>query len=454
MKRVINLKPADSELYRVAKEIVSTLRNKGYEAYCVGGCARDMVMGQAPWEYDITTSATPEQVAEIFSHTVPIGASFGVMLVIKDEYTFEVATFRKDESYSDGRHPDSVTYSDDVEEDVLRRDFTINGMLYDPVKEEVIDHTGGLDDIEAGVIKAIGEPVKRFTEDKLRMMRAVRFSSRYGFKIEEKTYEAILELAPEIIQVSQERIRDELVKIISQENPGAGLMLLSQTGLLNMILPEVEKMRGVEQPPEFHPEGDVFIHTCLVLDKLYENTGGEVSPELALGALLHDVGKPPTYSVSDRIRFNAHDRVGAEMSKSICKRLKLSNKQADTIYELIREHLKFKDVFKMRKSTLKRFIGMEDFDLHLELHLADCQASHGLRDAYDFVMEKLDEFGEEEIKPKPLIGGQELIEMGYKPGPLFSEILNAVEEAQLEGEIASQEEALELVSSKYPRQGP
>lgn len=450
MKRVIKLEPRESELYRVAKQVVTTLNNKGYSAYCVGGCARDMVMGKSPWEYDITTSATPEQVTEIFSHTVPIGASFGVMLVLKDEFTFEVATFRKDESYSDGRHPDSVTYSGDVEEDVLRRDFTINGMLYDPIKEEVIDYTGGLDDIDAGIIKAIGEPVKRFTEDKLRMMRAIRFCSRYGFEIEKKTYEAILELAPEIYQVSSERVRDELIKIISQENPGTGLMLLSETGLLNMILPEIEKMRGVEQPPEFHPEGDVFVHTCLVLDKLYENTQGEVPPELALGALLHDVGKPPTYSVSDRIRFNAHDRVGAEMSRSICRKLKLSNKQSDTIYELIREHLKFKDVFKMRKSTLKRFIGMEDFDLHLALHLADCQASHGMRDAYDFVVEKLEELGEEEIKPKPLIGGQELIDMGYKPGPLFSEILNAVEEAQLEGEIASHEEALELVSSKYP----
>ncbi len=450
MKRVIKLEPRKSELYRVAKEVVTTLNNKGYSAYCVGGCARDMVMGKAPLEYDITTSATPEQVAEIFSHTVPIGASFGVILVLIGEYTFEVATFRKDESYSDGRHPDKVTYSEDVEEDVLRRDFTINGMLYDPIKEEVIDYTDGLDDIERGVIRAIGKPYERFSEDKLRMMRAVRFCSRYGFEIEEETYAAILELAPEITQVSQERIRDELVKIISQENPGAGLMLLSETGLLKYILLEIEIMRGVEQPPEFHPEGDVFIHTCLVLDKLYENTGGEVSPELALGALLHDVGKPPTFSVSDRIRFNAHDRVGADMSKSISKRLKLSNKQADTIYELIREHLKFKDVFNMRKSTLKRFIGMEDFDLHLTLHLADCQASHGLRDAYDFVVGKLEELGEEEIKPKPLIGGQELIDMGYKPGPLFSEILNAVEEAQLEGEIANSEEAIELVSSKYP----
>ncbi len=450
MKKGIKIKPPEGELYRVAREVVSTLKNKGHSAFCVGGCARDMVMEKAPREYDITTSATPEQVTEIFSHTVPIGASFGVILVLIDEHKFEVATFRKDESYSDGRHPDKVTYSNDVEEDVLRRDFTINGMLYEPLEEELIDYTGGMDDIRAGVVRAIGEPYLRFSEDKLRMMRAVRFCSRYGFEIEEHTYEAILELAPKITQVSQERIRDELVKIISQQNPGAGLKLLSESGLLKHILPEIEEMHGVEQPPEFHPEGDVFIHTCLVLDKLYENTGGTVSPELALGALLHDVGKPPTFSVSDRIRFNAHDRVGADMSRSISKRLKLSNKQADTIYELIREHLKFKDVFKMRKSTLKRFIGMAEFDLHLELHLADCQASHGSKEAYDFIMHKLQELGEEEIKPEPLIGGQQLIDMGYKPGPLFSEILNAVEEAQLEGEIKNTQEALELVASKYP----
>ena len=451
MSRVIKIKPRDTDLLRVAGGIVKTLRDKGYEAYCVGGCAREMVMGKTPGEYDITTSATPEQVARLFPRTVPIGASFGVMLVIMEDLQFEVATFRKDESYTDGRHPDNVTYSKDVKEDVLRRDFTINGMLYDPEQHEIIDYTDGLDDIEEGVLRAIGEPYLRFSEDKLRMMRAVRFSSRYGFKIEEKTYEAILELAPQIIQVSEERIRDELVKIISQQNPGAGLSLLSESGLLRHILPEVEEMHGVEQPPQFHPEGDVFIHTCLVLDRLYENTNGNVPPELALGALLHDVGKPPTFSVSDRIRFNAHDRVGADMSKSISRKLKLSNKQAETIYELIREHLKFKDVFKMRKSTLKRFMGMDEFDLHMELHLADCEASHGSRAAYDFILEKLEELSEEEIRPKPLIGGKELIDMGYKPGPLFSEILSIVEEAQLEGDITTSEEACELVSVKYPR---
>lgn len=450
MKKVIKIKPFESELFDVARHLVTQLKNAGYKAFCVGGCARDMLMNIPPREYDITTSATPEEVSNIFSHTIPVGVSFGVILVLIGHYRFEVATFRKDEGYSDSRHPDYVTYSTDEEEDVLRRDFTINGMLYDPIGEEAIDYAGGVDDIRDGIIRTIGVPLDRFSEDKLRLMRAVRFASRYGFTIERDTYGALKELAPRINLVSAERIRDELVKIISQRNPGDGLGLLRETGLLRYILPEVDIMHGVEQPPEFHPEGDVFTHTCLVLDKIYENTGGLASPELALGGLLHDVGKPPTFSVSDRIRFNGHDKLGADMSREICRRLKFSNKQIELIYELVRDHLKFKDVFYMKKSTLKRFIGMPDFDEHMVLHLADCLASHGSTEAYDFVMKKFEELKDEEIKPEPLLGGRELIEMGYSPGPLFKEILNLVEEAQLEGEITSRSEALELVSRKYP----
>src|SRR3990167_7141603 len=432
------------------RTLLSQLKNSGYKAFCVGGCTRDMLMNVPPKEYDITTSATPEEVSNIFSHTIPVGVSFGVILVLIGHYRFEVATFRKDEGYSDSRHPDYVTYSTDEEEDVLRRDLTINGMLYDPIEEEAIDYAGGVDDIRDGIIRTIGVPLDRFSEDKLRLMRAVRFASRYGFAIEGDTYGALKELASRINLVSAERIKDELVKIITQRNPGDGLKMLRETGLLRYILPEVDIMHGVEQPPEFHPEGDVFKHKCLVLDKIYENTGGLASPELAMGGLLHDVGKPPTFSVSDRIRFNGHDKLGADMSREICRRLKFSNKQIELIYELVREHLKFKDVFYMKKSTLKRFIGMPDFDEHMVLHLADCLASHGSTEAYDFVMKKFEELKDEEIKPEPLLGGRELIEMGYSPGPLFKEILNLVEEAQLEGEITSRSEALELVSRKYP----
>ncbi|MFB3147508.1 MAG: CCA tRNA nucleotidyltransferase, partial [Thermodesulfobacteriota bacterium] len=335
MERVEKLKPFSSELLDTAKEVVSELRNAGHKAYCVGGCVRDTLLKIAPKEYDITSSATPEEVSKIFPHTVPIGVTFGVILVIIGQYKFEVATFRKDQSYSDGRHPDSVTYSTLEQEDVLRRDFTINGMLYDPIEEEVIDHVGGIDDLENKIIRTIGDPYERFNEDKLRMMRAVRFNSRYNFELDLNTFQAIEKLAPEITQVSSERIRDEIIKIITQKNPGHGLKMLSECGLLKYVLSDVEIMNGVEQPPQFHPEGDVFIHTCLVLDKLFQNEDGVVSPELAMGALLHDVGKPPTFSVSDRIRFNGHDKLGAEMSKKICRDLKLSNKQIEIIYSLI-----------------------------------------------------------------------------------------------------------------------
>jgi poly(A) polymerase len=450
MKHVEKLKPFPSELLDFAREVVVELRKAGHKAFCVGGCARDTLLGIEPKEYDITTSATPQEVSEIFPHTVPIGVSFGVILVITGKYQFEVATFRKDQSYTDGRHPDKVIYSSEEQEDVRRRDFTINGMLYDPIEEEVIDYVDGIRDIKSKIVQTIGDPYERFNEDKLRMMRAIRFSSRYNFELNLDTFLAIEKLAADITQVSGERIRDEITKIITQSNPGHGLNMLSVSGLLKYILPDVEIMNGVEQPPEFHPEGDVFIHTCLVLDKLHKNQAGVVSPELAIGALLHDVGKPPTFSVSDRIRFNGHDKLGADMSKKICRDLKFSNKQIEVIYALIRDHLKFKDVFNMKKSTLKRFIGMPHFEEHMALHLADCQASHGLTAAYDFVMEKYNDFEEEEIKPAPLISGRELIEMGYKPGPLFSDILNFVEEAQLEGEITNTQEAIEAVLENYP----
>jgi len=450
MKHVEKLKPFPSELLDFAIEVIVELRNAGHKAFCVGGCARDTLLGIEPKEYDITTSATPEEVSEIFPHTVPIGVSFGVILVIAGKYQFEVATFRKDQNYSDGRHPDKVIYSSEEQEDVLRRDFTINGMLYDPLAKEVIDYVDGLADINNKIVRTIGNPYERFNEDKLRMMRAIRFSSRYNFELDLDTFRAIEKLAADITQVSSERIRDEIIKIVSQSNPGHGLKMLSVSGLLKYILPDVEIMNGVEQPPEFHPEGDVFIHTCLVLDKLYENEDGIVSPELAIGALLHDVGKPPTFSVSDRIRFNGHDKLGAEMSKRICRELKFSNKQIEIIYALIRDHLKFKDVFNMKKSTLKRFIGMPHFEEHMSLHLADCQASHGLMAAYDFIIEKYNDFEDEEIKPAPLLSGNELIEMGYKPGPLFSEILNFIEEAQLEGDLNNAEDARKAVLETYP----
>ncbi len=450
MTAVFRLRPFPSELFETAKSVVERLRASGYRAFFVGGCVRDTIMGTSPKEYDITTDAKPEEIMRIFSNTVPVGASFGVVLVLENRYKFEVATFRRDESYSDGRHPDSVVYTSSEREDVMRRDFTINGILYDPMTEEAIDYVGGKEDIEKGIIRTIGDPYERFNEDKLRMMRAVRFAARFKYEIEESTLRAIKKLAPLISQVSAERVRDEVVKIISQKNPGYGLRLLRETGLLVHILPEIDKMYGVPQPPEFHPEGDVFTHTCLVLDKIYEITKGEPSLELSVGALLHDVGKPDTLSIEDRIRFNGHDKVGAEIAVKICRRLRFSNKETERIKALVREHLRFKDVFNMKESTLKRFLRMPYFEDHLMLHLADCLASHGSTEAYDFVKKKLDEIKEEEIKPKPILSGYDLIEMGYKPGPIFSKILDSLEEAQLEGDVKDKEEAKRFVIERFP----
>ena len=442
--------PIHNDHFQMAKGIVGQLKSAGFKAFLVGGCVRDIAMGIPPQEYDIATSATPQDVMKIFPSTVPVGVSFGVVLVLEGNNKFEVASFRKEEKYTDGRHPDRVVYSTDEKEDVMRRDFTINGMLYEPFEETVIDLIGGLDDIKRRVIKTIGEPDDRFKEDKLRMLRAIRFGAGLDFVIEQDTFLSIKSLAPLISQVSKERIRDEIIKIITQSHPGNGLRLLRESKLLRYILPEVEKMNGVPQPPEFHPEGDVFNHTCIILDKLYEITGGDNSPELAMGALLHDIGKPDTYTVTDRIRFNGHDRIGARMAKNICKDLKFSKKQIEIITSLVKEHLKFKDVFKMREATIKRFLGMSNFDDHFKLHLADCLASHGSTEVYDFIVKKLKDYKKEELKPKPLLNGYDLIDMGYPRGPLYSKILGSLEEAQLEGTVTNREDAKSFILKEFP----
>lgn len=437
--------------FNAAKSIVKTLQNRGHRAFFVGGCVRDAILGIHPEEFDITTSATPDEVQQIFEHTVPVGESFGVILVIIDGYKYEVATFRKEWGYKDGRRPSEVSYSSNEKDDVIRRDFTINGFLYDPVKEELYDYVNGLQDLEKGVIETIGDPVERFTEDKLRMIRAVRFSARFEFRIEERTFYAIKSMAEKITEVSAERLRDEIVSIVTQKNPGSGLNMLKQSELLKYILPEVQDMDNVPQPQEFHPEGDVFRHTCIVLEKLHDIRNGNVNSELAMGALLHDIGKPPTFEERDRIRFNGHDRLGASMAKRICKRLRFSKKQTERITSLVRDHLKFKDVFNMRESTLRRFISTPHFEDHMSMHLADCLGSHGMTDAYDFLRKKLEEYEHSEIKPKPLINGHDLIGLGFEPGPAFSEILNSVEEQQLEGNLKTREDALAYVRQHFEK---
>jgi len=427
-----------------AVEIVKTLRNAGFRAYWVGGCVRDLVMDREPQDYDIATDARPEQIINLFSKTVPVGASFGVMKVLVENCAFEVATFRSDGRYLDGRHPTEVHFSSE-KEDAFRRDFTINGMFFDPIEDRLIDYVQGKHDIEAKLVRCIGDPNHRFTEDKLRLIRAVRFAARFGYRIEPSTHEAMIALAPQISEVSAERIRDELAKILMGDQPDQGIRLLHQTGLLKTILPEIVAMEGVQQPPEFHPEGDVFTHTLLLLEKMRSP-----SFELAFGALLHDVGKPPTFAIKDRIRFDKHCEVGSQMAREVGHRLRFSNQQIEVVAELVKDHLRFKDVRNMRSSTLKRFLRNLNFAEHLELHRLDCLASHGDLSNWEFCKQKLAELEPEEIRPRRLLTGDDLIELAYSPGPQFAKILMAVEDAQLEGRIKTKEEAFRFVKKEFP----
>ena len=421
---------------------------------------------------------------EIFPRTFAVGEQFGVVLVpepVRDTETdkdathdaatddgatddvarsalarhrnaIEVATFRSDVGYSDGRHPDEVRFTNDPREDVQRRDFTINGMLLDPLVPDpttdgILDFVGGRDDLKAGIIRAIGDPERRFSEDKLRMLRGVRFAARFGYQIEPSTFSAIKHLAPQIHQVSQERVRDELTKMLTEGRAQRAFQLLDESGLLREVLPEISAMKGVEQPPQYHPEGDVFVHTLLLLDKLPAGS----SKTLAWGALLHDVGKPPTFRIApDRIRFDGHVEIGVKMAAEICRRLRFSNDETDQILALVDNHMRFGHVLRMKESTLKKFLRLPAFDEHLELHRIDCLSSHGLLDAYDYAREQLRSMPAEAMRPEPLITGDDLIAAGYEPGPRFKEILGAVEDAQLEGRLASRERAMEFVLREFP----
>ncbi len=444
-----------------ATNIVRELRRRGFHAYFAGGCVRDTLLGLTPTDYDVATDATPPEVMRVFPDTYAVGAQFGVVLVPAPPDTprvpspsehpnyVEVATFRCDGSYSDGRHPDQVRYSKSPEEDVQRRDFTINGLLMDPLEgERVLDFVGGRDDLRAGVVRAIGTPQHRFQEDKLRMLRAVRFAARFQYIIEPQTFAAIRELAPFIHQVSRERVRDELTKMLTEGHARTAFELLDASGLLQEVLPEIARMKGVAQPPQFHPEGDVWVHTLLLLEKLPPGT----SRTLAWAALLHDVGKPPTFRVApDRIRFDGHVEVGVRMAEEICRRLHFSNDDSKQIAALVANHMRFADVERMKQSTLKRFLRLPKFEEHMQLHRMDVTSSHGNLGLYEFVRGRMAQTSEEEIRPAPLLTGIDLIELGYKPGPEFRGILSAVEDAQLEGALHTREEALSFVLSEFPR---
>jgi len=435
-----------------ATEVVQRLRGAGFQAYFVGGCVRDLLLRRPPADYDVATDALPQAVARLFPGSLLVGAQFGVVLLRTNHEEIAIATFRTDNRYVDGRHPESVSYTADPRQDVLRRDFTINGLLLDPLlpgplENEVLDFVGGRADLEAAIIRTIGSPAQRFAEDKLRILRAIRFAARFRFRIEEQTWEAVRRLHAGILDVSRERIREEVVKILTEGGAAQGMRLLDESGMLMDLLPEVAAMKGVEQPPEFHPEGDVWTHTLLMLEAL----GPDPRPTLALGVLLHDVGKPPTFRVAERIRFDNHAPVGAVMAANICERLRLSRRETEQVVSLVENHLRFKDVMKMRPSTLKRFMRMERFDEHLELHRLDCVSSHGYLDNYEFLKRKLAETPAEELRPTPLVTGDDLIAEGYQPGPAFKEMLGAAMDAQMEGEISSREEALAFIRSRFAK---
>jgi poly(A) polymerase len=476
-----------SKLFAIS--IVETLRQRGHQAYLVGGCVRDLLLGREPADYDVATDAKPDEVMRIFPETYAVGVQFGVVLVpipeserelqsqsashsARDSHTphegdgdrgsglvdehllghhhkacVEVATFRCDVGYSDGRHPDEVRFSRDPREDVQRRDFTINGLLLDPLKNEVLDFVGGQQDLKAKIVRAIGDPALRFGEDKLRMLRAVRFAARFEYTIDLATFAAIKKLAPQIHQVSRERVRDELTRMLTEGHARRAFELLDETGLLHEVLPEIEVMKGVEQPPEFHPEGDVYVHTLLLL----ENLPQRCPVTLAWGALLHDVGKPPTFRrAPDRIRFDDHVDVGVKMAEAICRSLRFSNEETKLILALVDNHMRFGDVERMKASTFKKFIRLPHFDQHLELHRLDCESSHRSLRLYEFTREKMAQLPPAEVRPTSLISGDDLIAAGYEPGPAFKEILGLVEDAQLEGRLQTKDEAMRFVREHFP----
>ena len=435
----------ESKPYAVAASVVRKLQENGFVAYFAGGSIRDALRGTAPKDIDIATSAKPNEVQGLFHRTVPVGIQFGVVRVLEGDFEFEVATFRSDGAYLDGRHPQFVEFST-PEKDAVRRDFTVNGIFYDPVEDEVIDFVGGREDLRRKLIRAIGLPSQRFAEDRLRMLRAVRLASTLAFEIESGTWSAIRAEAKEILVVSPERVRDELLKILVDAHRLRGFDLLDKSGLLAVILPEVEALKGCEQPEQFHPEGDVFVHTRMMLGLL----GPEASGVQALSVLLHDIGKPPTRSFDpgdQRIRFNGHDRVGAEMTEQVMTRLRFSRHEIDVVVEAVRTHMIFKDVKQMRPAKLRRFMARPNFGIELELHRVDCAGSHGDLENHQFLVNKAQEYAREPLIPPPLIRGDDLIALGLKPGPRIGQLLEAIQTAQLEGEVTTRDQAFELLRS-------
>ncbi|MBK1828419.1 CCA tRNA nucleotidyltransferase [Haloferula rosea] len=433
-----------------ANDLARRLRDSGFIAYLAGGCVRDALLGREPKDFDLATSATPAEVLKLFPGSNEVGAHFGVVIVKHGGHPTEVATFRTDGSYHDGRHPDSVTFST-PEDDAQRRDFTVNGLFLDPASDEVIDFVGGRSDLEARTLRAIGVPAQRFEEDALRLMRAVRFATSLDFQIETATWEAVQTLAPTLSKVSPERIRDEFSRILVSPQRARGLDLLVDSGLIAEFMPEVLATIGCEQPPQWHPEGDVYTHTRIMLDML-----GEHAPlELCLAVLLHDIAKPPTQTVDEadgRIRFNGHDALGAEMAADILRRLRYPNQVIEDVSFMVSRHMQFMNVQQMRTAKLKRFMSSSTFEREMELHRVDCASSNGFTDNYDFLQQKEEEFANQPLIPEPLVTGRDLINLGMTPGPAFKEILQDAQTEQLEGRLATREDALAWLKQRLESQ--
>jgi poly(A) polymerase len=436
-------------------EVVRRLTGAGHRALFAGGCVRDRLLVRTPGDHDVATSATPEEVEALFPRAVTVGARFGVVVVPVASGAVEVATFRADGRYVDGRRPEGVTFSD-PETDARRRDFTVNGLFEEPETGEVVDHVGGRRDLAARLLRAIGDPEARFREDHLRLLRAVRFAVQLGFAIEPATMDAVRRLAPLVAHVSAERVRDELTKIL-RRGRGDGLRLLRSAGLLPVVLPELVPASGTPQTPLHHPEGDVFVHTCLVLDRLaLEGLSDDDADALLWGALLHDVGKPPTMTVDPdgRIRFNGHDATGAAMAEDLLRRLRSPNRRVERAASLVARHMVFPNLPKMRPHRLRQFLGDADFPLHLALHRADCGASHGDLSLAAFCEERLASYRTEPVLPPPLVSGHDLLGRGYAPGPRLGRALAWVRERQLDGEVSDREEAVRRVLSELPPDAP
>lgn len=429
----------DSPEYAGARRIVERLAQAGHRALLAGGCVRDVLLGNQPKDYDVATDARPETVEALFQRTRAVGRQFGVVMVQGGGYDYEVATFRSESAYTDGRHPDRVSFTG-PEEDARRRDFTINGMFWDPLQDRVLDYVGGRKDLQRGVVRTIGDPDERFREDHLRLIRAVRFASRFEFRIEERTARAIRKLSHLIGEVAAERLQQELRAILTDKHPAEALRTMDELGLLKRILPEIEDTKGCEQPENYHPEGDVFVHTVLTVEKL----GAHPDFELALAALLHDIGKPEASRRAGRKQFHRHSKIGEQMAAEVCDRLRLSNDEKERVCWLVRRHMYIRDARKMKDSTLKKLFATPGFDQLAELYKADALASWGNLDAYHYVMDRKESLTPEKIQPPKLIDGNDLLELGYAPGPPFGEILDRVRDSQLDGEISTRQEALDL----------